>query len=246
MKATSPLAMLGMLLGLVVVILSLLGPLGAHAGWWVFRSGFTLLRWAVWISPGALLVSAVGVVMARFQGGRRALIMSLVGIVFVTGFWATLAPTFWRARTVPPIHDITTDTEHPPAFVAVLPLRQGAENSTDYAGAELAAQQKQGYPDLAPAQIRLPTAPVFRAALETAKGMGWEIAAAVPDQGRIEATDTTFWYAFSDDIVIRIQPAGEGSLVDVRSVSRVGRSDLGVNAKRIRAFLSLLQQRLKA
>jgi uncharacterized protein (DUF1499 family) len=67
--------------------------------------------------------------------------------------------------------------------------------------------------------------------------MGWEIAEADAAAGRIEATDTTFWFGFKDDVVIRIRPAEDGgSIVDIRSKSRVGMSDVGANAARIRAF----------
>ncbi len=68
--------------------------------------------------------------------------------------------------------------------------------------------------------------------------MGWKIVDENQAEGRIEATATTRWFGFKDDVVIRIAPSGgNGSRVDVRSVSRVGRSDVGTNARRIRAFL---------
>jgi uncharacterized protein (DUF1499 family) len=70
--------------------------------------------------------------------------------------------------------------------------------------------------------------------------MRWEVVAADAAAGRIEATATTPWFGFRDDIVVRIVPADGGSRVDVRSVSRVGKGDLGVNARRIREFLGRL------
>jgi uncharacterized protein (DUF1499 family) len=59
----------------------------------------------------------------------------------------------------------------------------------------------------------------------------------------VEATDTTFWFGFKDDVVVRVRAAenGGGSIVDVRSVSRVGQSDLGLNAKRIGSILDGLR-----
>ena len=60
--------------------------------------------------------------------------------------------------------------------------------------------------------------------------------------GRIEATDTTFWFGFKDDVVIRISKSDKGSQLDIRSVSRVGKSDVGTNAKRIRKFLKEMEQ----
>ncbi len=72
--------------------------------------------------------------------------------------------------------------------------------------------------------------------------MGWEIIAVHEPVGKIEATAQTFWFGFKDDIIVRIQPDSTGSLVDVRSVSRVGVSDLGANARRIRKYLTLLAE----
>jgi len=144
------------------------------------------------------------------------------------------------AGRVPPIHDITTDLDDPPRFVAVLPHREGAPNTAEHGGAALAAQQRAGYPDLGPARFTAPPERVFARAVDVARGLGWEIVAAVPAEGRLEATDRTRWFGFRDDVVVRVRPDGTGSRVDVRSVSRVGRSDLGTNARRIRAFLDSL------
>ena len=78
-------------------------------------------------------------------------------------------------------------------------------------------------------------------ALDAAERMGWTMVASSPAEGRIEATDKTLWYGFKDDIVIRVTPSAGGSKVDVRSVSRVGRSDIGINAQRIRRYLEKLK-----
>jgi len=77
----------------------------------------------------------------------------------------------------------------------------------------------------------------FKRALAVARDMGWQIIDSNPSEGRIEATDTTFWFGFKDDIVVRVRPTQNGSRIDVRSVSRVGRSDVGTNARRIQKFL---------
>jgi uncharacterized protein (DUF1499 family) len=71
--------------------------------------------------------------------------------------------------------------------------------------------------------------------------MGWEIIAADSARGRIEAVATTRWFGFIDDVVVRISEDGSRSRIDVRSVSRVGRSDVGANARRIRAYLDRLE-----
>jgi uncharacterized protein (DUF1499 family) len=147
------------------------------------------------------------------------------------------------AQGVPPIHDITTDTENPPLFEAILPLRADASDPAVYAGEEVAAQQRGAYPDIKPQTLPVPPDEAFERALVAAGEIGWEIVAAEKGEGRIEATDTTFWFGFKDDVVIRIQPAEAGSRIDVRSTSRVGVGDLGVNAARIRRFLEELRER---
>ncbi len=150
------------------------------------------------------------------------------------------------AGRVPPIHDITTDTTDPPAFVAILPLRKDAPNPADYGGPDVAAQQRRAYPDLEPVSFDLAPDRLFARATAAAREMGWEIVAVVPAEGRIEATDTTFWYGFKDDVVIRITPIERGSRIDIRSVSRVGRNDIGANARRIRAFLESISADMAA
>jgi uncharacterized protein (DUF1499 family) len=147
---------------------------------------------------------------------------------------------FRKAKQVPPIHDITTDTANPPQFVAVLPLRAKAANPATYGGPEIAAQQLKAYPQIVPLNLPVSPGAAFERALATVRDSGWEVVDAVPAEGRIEATATTLVYGFKDDVVIRIAPAAQGSRVDVRSVSRVGRSDLGANATRIDTFLNKL------
>jgi uncharacterized protein (DUF1499 family) len=144
--------------------------------------------------------------------------------------------------SVPPIHDITTDTANPPVFVAIAPLRADAPNGTDYKADENVEPTKQAYPDLQPLVTNVPPAEMFKRAEAVARNMGWEMVAAVPEEGRIEATDTTLWFGFKDDVVIRIVVEGEGSRLDIRSMSRVGKSDLGKNADRIRKFLGALKE----
>lgn len=102
------------------------------------------------------------------------------------------------------------------------------------------------YPDIETAILpAVPFDMAYQAALETVNDRGWTIVTAEPEEGRIEATDTSFWFEFKDDVLIRVQPEGEGgSRVDVRSVSRVGLSDLGANAKRVKLFLEDFEARL--
>ena len=145
----------------------------------------------------------------------------------------------WKGQHLPRIHDVSTDLVDPPAFVAVVPLREGARNPVAYASAT-AALQRAGYPDIVPQVLAMPSAQAFERAERTARALGWEIVAVAPAELRLEATDTTLLFGFKDDVVIRITPRGNASVVDVRSLSRVGGSDFGTNANRVRGFLRKL------
>lgn len=211
---------------------------GARLGLWDFRAGFAILRASAYAGVAVAALSLVALVLPRVRAGHA---FALAGALLVAVAAATL-PLYWQhtARAVPPINDITTDLDDPPAFVALLPLRAGAPVGAHYPGPDTARQQREGYPDLHP--FSTPRAPrdAFAKALAAARGMGWRIVAADEAAGRIEATATTPWFGFTDDVVVRIAPSGSGSRIDVRSVSRVGRSDLGANARRIRAYLAAL------
>ena len=217
-----------------------LSGLGHQLGWWDFRAGFTVLRWSAYLGI-ATAVFALPVLGAALVFGSRWSIATLLPAVVIACF--SFGPPLLqlqKARSVPPIHDISTDTENPPVFVEILAKRRDAPNSASYGGPEIAAQQRLGYPDLAPQFYRISQEALFGHALQAARKLGWEIAAAVPEEGRIEATDTTFWFGFKDDVVLRITSIKDGSRLDLRSVSRVGRSDVGANAARIRKFLAAL------
>jgi uncharacterized protein (DUF1499 family) len=125
--------------------------------------------------------------------------------------------------------------------MAILPLRDGAVNPVDYGGPDVAAKQQKAFPDIVPLTLNLPPDRAFDRALAAARKMGWDLVASDPAGGRIEATDTTFWFGFKDDIVIRVTPQPNGSRVDVRSLSRVGVGDIGANASRIRKYLAAVK-----
>ena len=236
-RAVSDFARYGFFLAVLAGLTALLAGLGSRWGWWDFRLGFTILKWGGYTGLAAMTLSLIGCVVSRPGGPRRGFLLAVSGLLISLVIIGVLAGWIWTARHVPPIHDITTDTENPPAFAAVLPLREGAPNPAEYGGPEIAAQQRAGYPDLGPAILSVPPQQAFERALAVARNMGWEVVASNLADGRIEATDTTFWFGFKDDVVVRITPAEGGSRMDVRSVSRVGRSDVGTNAKRIQRYL---------
>ncbi len=242
-RSAHPLAFWGAALTLASGIGLLMSGLGYRAGWWDLRTAFTLLQWSAIGVAVSGLVSLGGVIAARLTR-RPGAAVALLGLVVSLGVLGIPASQLSRARHAPPIHDITTDTENPPAFVAVLPLRATAPNPAVYGGPAIAAQQRAAYPDIVPRILGVPPSRVFPRALAIARTMGWAIVANDSTAGRIEATATTFWFGFKDDIVVRLTPdsSGSGTRVDVRSVSRVGGSDIGTNARRIREYLRRLTQ----
>jgi uncharacterized protein (DUF1499 family) len=222
-----------------IVVALVSGP-GYQAGLWEFGTGFTILRWSAYVAAGGAVVALAGCVLA---GAQRRLLASSIGLAAALLALALIGPS-WdlekTAKQVPHIHDITTDTINPPQFVALLRVRRTTPNGPEYDGEAVAREQRAAYPDIQPVILDEPPARGFERALKAARTMGWNIVDAAQSDGRIEATATTRWFRFKDDIVIRIVAQGSGSRVDVRSKSRLGRSDLGANAKRIRAYVQTL------
>jgi len=234
------LAYAGLALAVLCVAAAMASGLGYQAGLWHFRTGFLILRTAFFVSLAAGVLSILGIVLSR--GARAPLVSGLVGLVVALGF--AYVPWQWKQTldALPYIHDITTDTDNPPQFIAAAQLRKEGDHPVAYDGPEVADQQKSAYPDLAPLMTTTPKDKVFEAARQTIQDMDLQLTGADLAEGRLEASDTSFWYGFTDDLVVRIAETPQGTRVDVRSKSRVGRSDLGQNAKRVRAFL----QRLKS
>jgi uncharacterized protein (DUF1499 family) len=225
------------LLGLI--LLASAGP-SYRVGILSLTNAFTLLRWAAYAGVGAVLLGAIAAGLAYRRHSRVQMVVAAPALL--AGLVAVVVPFEFqrRARAVPPIHDISTDLENPPTFDAIVPLRADAPNDLDRTS-EVTELQRQGYPDLAPVTLPIPLDQAFDRALAAAQEPGWQIVTADKSSGRIEATDTTRWFGFEDDVVVRLTPWGAGTRVDVRSVSRIGRSDIGTNARRIRQYLDRLQ-----
>ena len=234
----------GLVLAVVAMTLLALGPIGWRAGWWHFRVAFFyLMPWAGYFGIAAVAVSTLPLVFGRAVIGWRGVAIGIVACI--AGGLAAYTPLHYYAvrGRYPPIDDITTDTVNPPAFVAVVAARLAeGDNPATYRGVGIAQQQRRAYPDIAPLALAIPPAQAFSHALDAAQRMGWTIVDRDPVTGRIEANDRSRWFGFTDDIVIRIVASGAGSRIDMRSSSRHGRSDFGVNAARIRAYLAALRQ----
>lgn len=215
-------------------------PAYRYAGF-SLEHAFELMKWGVYAAGATAVLAILWIVFAAISRSMEGLMSFILALVLAIG--AAYFPLNMRATAekLPFIHDITTDTANPPKFVAVAPLRAQAPNGVDYTTDP--AEQQKGYPDIQPLIVPdVAPADLFKRAEETARAMRWEIVAAEAAEGRIEATDTTAWWGFKDDIVIRIAAEGTGSRLDIRSMSRVGKSDIGKNAERVRAFLAKLKE----
>lgn len=236
----------------------ILAGLGSKIGIWDWKFGLLTLTQKV--GPMLLIVTGVfaflSMILAAispkkgFWLGAFAMIVPLFGL-------GQLAGVKNKVNALPLIHDITTNTQDVPVFTSAILSERGkveGVNTVDYAGKLaltkekddagkpvtklVAALQTQAYPKVRPLILSQPTEATFEQAKAVAKDMGWKIKSEDLNAGLIEATDTSFWYGFKDDIVIRLRSGeGGGTVVDVRSVSRVGMSDMGANAARIRRFL---------
>lgn len=230
---------------ILAAVAAALAGFGHQWGWWRFQTGFLVLQGATYGALGAAAIGLVAFLSAVLM--RRGRLMLAAAAIMVASLGTVAVPLshVQSAGSVPPIHDITTDTEDPPAFVALAPARERAMNGVAYPGPDAARMQERAYPWVEPLRVEASRRAAFDATLAEARAEGWTIAAVEPQQGRIEATAETFWFGFKDDIVIRVQETEDGrARIDMRSASRVGISDLGVNADRIARFLDALERRL--
>ena len=228
---------------LVLLVILVTGPLGYKFS--VVPLQPSLISLLIAFAGGGLvvLIGLVYLVIAmRFDLGvnRNLVIVSMILGMLPIGI---MAPQMAAAVDVPPIHDITTDTANPPEFVAIVHLRKNAPNGYEYGVSEAWPAEKLGattieaYPRLKPIKSDLSVANAVDRTETTLQAMGLQIVAVDKGAGLVEATATTFWFGFKDDVVVRVVEDEEGSKIDLRSMSRVGQSDVGVNAARIAEFL---------
>jgi len=231
------LARFALIIGVVsLALLAITGP-GYRSGW--LSLGTALRQLFAWGSYGGIAATVLAVVALGWGRGRPR---RVAGVALLLGLVSLYFP--WRfqqaARAVPPIHDITTDIVTPPQYVEVAALRRELETPN---GLELPVetinQQIAAYPEIQPLFLAVPPADAYSKTLALVRARGWDVVAADDAARRIEATDTTFWFRFKDDVALRVSAVPDGtSRVDMRSVSRLGRSDIGTNARRIREFLA--------
>ncbi len=238
MAAARALVMAVCVAAFVMLIAS--GP-GTRLGIWPWGTGLSLVKWAAYTGMAGAVGAVALLVLLVMPRWRQRPWVPLVALCFALVAFVPPLILLENAKKTANIHDVTTDPFDPPVFNALLPVRKQSPNGADYGGVEVAKVQQKAYPDIKSLVVKTPPAETVQKAIDAARGRGWEIVSTDTPTGRVEATDTTTWFGFKDDIVVRVRPeATGGSRVDVRSVSRVGGGDVGANAKRIREFLKAM------
>jgi len=222
------------ILGLIAVLLLLTAALGTRFGLYSYHKAFILLRISVYVGLITVVISLISLIFIRYH-----IVITVFGLILGLLAAGITLNNYRIAKTVPHINDITTDTSNPPLYDKIVSLRINAENKIEYGGPAVAKKQNAGYPDIKTLFFKMKEIDAFNKALKIAKASGWEIISANNNVnvGRIEAIATSFWFGFKDDILIRVTEDENGTKIDMRSKSRVGGGDFGVNAKRIRKFM---------
>jgi uncharacterized protein (DUF1499 family) len=228
------------IMSILSIAILLAGPVGYKSGVLPLQPALLSLILSLGIAVVALIASFSLFLLVKERGfspDRKFLLMAFV-ISLVPSL--LVGAKLKIAASVPEIHDITTDTLNPPMYEEIVDLRKGASNSLvyEYQGSaeKLSALQAAAYPDLKPLSSKLSVKLALVRAVSILEEQGLVVVNVNAVKGIVEATATSFWYGFKDDVVVRVQATDQGSRIDLRSVSRVGRSDVGINAARIRTF----------
>lgn len=241
-KKRSKWAWSSVIFGILAALLLLFSGYGYQWEWWGLGTAFT------WLIPGSAVAGLLSFTLALFFGfarwnnpRKKGAGLAAIGLILSLAVMGTVGYWFNETQKYPPIHDVSTDIENPPEFRAIVPLRVNAPNDTTYGGKENADFQRRYYPDVQTIYLDMDYDEVFDRALKAAEQRPWEeIVTSDREAGLIEAYDKLPWFGFIDDVVIRIDTADTSGhyKIDVRSVSRLGRGDIGVNAQRIRDYLA--------
>lgn len=228
-------AIIGFVLIIVTILVAMLMPVGSRIGWWDYNFSVIILKWAAYVGLFSSVLCLSGLFAAQPGGKRRGFIYSLFGLIIIIPMLLFLQSWKEAKQTSAPISDITTNTENPPSFWY-------APNSRVYGGFEIETLQNEFYPDIQPLILAVSTDKAFNLAIQVIRKKGWKLWEPNRDEMHIEATATTFWFGFKDDIVIHITTIKTGgSQIDVRSTSRSTGGDGGTNANRIRSFFKSLK-----
>lgn len=230
---------LAIILAGIAVALFLIGGPGHRFGLWSYEMGFTLLRYSAYIGIGAAVIGALPLLHIIWWEKRVTALIAVAAGLFVM---MNLQGYINKARQLPPIHDISTDLDNPPQFKAIKARDEAERGFTDIQHRVL---QEVYYRDIKPLSSPLSVDQTLTVFKDVFSDLGIEVVAVDKENGRIEGVATTAWFGFKDDVVVRVSNADGGSVADIRSVSRVGRSDIGKNAERIRDIFKRAGKKLE-
>lgn len=233
--------------GRIALSCGLLAPLVAIGGAFAATKGVTTPFVGFRLFGSSVPLALVGIVFWLFTrirargernpGARR---MALGGLTLSVLVLAGIVGLALPGVGYPPINDISTDLEDPPQFVKATTFDANRDRDMSYPTA-FVEQQRRGYPSLDSLELRIPSEEAFeRARRALASLPNTTVTDEDPEAGRIEAIVVSRVFGFIDDVVIRVRPTDEGSLIDVRSKSRDGIGDLGVNYNRIEHLYAVL------
>ena len=242
-----------LILSIGAVAAALIAAVGSGQGSWHFRTGFTVLQYALIAAVIGAVLAIAGLLSARGGGMHRLTWLNILALAVGLGFALFLGSQIAAARSVPAIHDVTTNLDDIPKYYRLVVRRDNLAQVPDLGRRDLAALpprerwkavHREAYGDLTTIRVPWTVPETIQRAETLARERGWDIVTEDAGRGILEAVDTSTFFRFKDNVLVRVRraPEGSGSLVDMRSISRVGASDVGVNAKRIRGFLRDLQQ----
>jgi uncharacterized protein (DUF1499 family) len=217
--------------------------IGVRLGSFDFRVASDMLKSTLQAAIPVMIVAIIifiGEAETRLKTGA-AIVILLFPIV---GIWMNQTPAPQKdekGKRPIPLNDISTDTQSPPQYEAVISLRPEGSNSLSYPD-NAANLQRARFPDIQSISSTLSTNDAFDKALNVVKESGWQLVFEDKSSGKIEAVASTFFFDFKDDVVIRVKGQGDASVIDIRSHSRVGRGDKGKNAERVRTFIEDFKQ----
>lgn len=230
----------GLLLALACAFALLLAGPAYRMGWLPLEVALKIVVAAALIAWLAAALQSLALLQLWGKRLPEWQLLALLGLCLAAAVALPPLMLYARMKSLPYLHDISTDTENPPDLLAVPAQPTFTRKVTRYP-LESSRLQQQGYPDIAPLVLPVPADQAFAHAVAVAQSMDWDIVSIAPQERTIEATATSLLFGFKDDVVIRVTPQGNASRVDMRSVSRVGTSDFGVNAGRIRSYLHKLR-----
>ena len=225
------------IVGLVALVALPVGALGHRYGIWNLATGLALVFSGVVLATIVLVLGIATLVFVRTRRRPADRGPALVGLAASVVVLVLMGQQYAKVASAPMTNDVATDRDDPPAFEQLAVDRDPGANLREYTEEEAQAQGE-GYPDLAGIRVRDGLPETLAKAVAESRALGWEVVNQDPDRGLVEATATTFWFGFRDDVVIRVRREGSETVVDLRSASRVGLHDLGANAARIENFLA--------